>query len=149
MKKPLYKVIIQYVILPFGIIIGLPFLVLGMYMYGLLPFPREKIKQIYDLDHGGKLILIGTKEQGWGSDGHFWKGKYLPPNSKKTERIKNWLDYSYGEKIEVFLLNDQPVIIQGNQSFQSRNVKGQWHSFKCPNDNCSQEQLSKTIKLLQ
>ena len=141
----------KFILISFLILIGVPFITMGLFMYGFLPFPPERTQKIYLLDNGGKVELRGTKEQGWGSDGYLWEGKYFPPHRAKSESLQNWLSYlepnEQLNQIKIFLSDGQVIVIQDSQHYQKRISGGKeparWKTFSCRESPCSLEQFSR------
>ena len=106
-----------------------PLVVMGMFMYGLLPFPPETRKQVHTSETGEKIILKGVKQQGWGSNGFFWSGNYWPNLDSSPHKISSWIEYSEDFQPQVHWAGDLIIIIQDSHNFQVKNVSGNWQSY--------------------
>ena len=105
------------------------FLVMGMFVYGLLPYPPETIEKVYNSDTGEKIVLKGVKQQGWGSDGFIWEGKYWPNQTSQPQTIPNWLGYYESFVPQVYFLDNFIVIIEDFRNFRVKTIADTWRSY--------------------
>ena len=105
------------------------FLVLGMFVYGLLPYPPKTIKKVYKSQTGATIRLKGVKQQGWGSDGFFWDGKYWESSNSKPQKISAWIEYSESFLPRVYFVENLIVIIEDLKNFQVKTIENNWQNY--------------------
>lgn len=100
-----------------------------MGLTGVWPFaPLERVTEELVLENGGKIVIQGKEDRGFGSDGFIFEAGYLPPRNSTHEHIGSWI--SHRSTPRVFLVNDLVVVLNPDRKrLHIRTRAGTWKWF--------------------
>lgn len=96
---------------------------------GIWPFsPLEHVTEQLGLENGGKILIEGQEERGFGSDGFMFEASYLPPNSQTPELVGGWVGPQATPA--VYVLNDLVILLNPDRKrLHVRTRAGNWKWF--------------------
>lgn len=106
---------------------------------GIWPFPPlEHVTKQLVLENGGKILIEGQEDRGFGSDGFIFEASYLPPNNQMNEVVGSWIGHQ--STPEVYLLNDLIILLNPDRKrLHVRTTAGiwKWFSMEFPDESAT------------
>jgi|GEM_PF-4964794 len=99
-------------------------------LLGIWPFaPLEQVNESHSIANGGRIVIEGKEDRGFGSQGFVFQAGYLPPDSLTYEPIGGWIGQR--ARPEVFSVEDLVVVLNPDRKrLHVRTRAGTWKWFQ-------------------